>query len=145
MTDTDAKFKPMNPALKGPWLEALRSGEFQQGFGGLHVTDENGGTIGHCCLGVLSEVACNLGLAEKKASNGFNNMYRTKGSDPTREVWSAVMPGQELEGLFGLDAGVSSKLAEMNDGPGYDTADANSQGANGKTFVEIADWIEENL
>lgn len=46
----------MNPEVKKKWLEALRGGEYLQGNGALHPTEDT-----FCCLGVL----CDLYLREK--------------------------------------------------------------------------------
>jgi hypothetical protein len=46
----------MNPKAKKLWLEALRSGEFQQGMGSMRNRGK------HCCLGVLQEVAIKEGV-----------------------------------------------------------------------------------
>ena len=40
----------MNQEIKKIWVDALTSGEFQQGRGSLHNKDE------YCCLGVLCEL-----------------------------------------------------------------------------------------
>ena len=45
----------MNQTAKAKWVEALRSGEFQQGQGSLKRLNSDG-SFGHCCLGVLCEV-----------------------------------------------------------------------------------------
>lgn len=44
---TDQK---MDPELKAKWLEALRSGKYEQGRGSLCYDGK------HCCLGVLQDV-----------------------------------------------------------------------------------------
>lgn len=41
----------MNAEIKGKWVEALRSGKYQQGQGKLCTRD-----CKYCCLGVLCEV-----------------------------------------------------------------------------------------
>lgn len=40
----------MNPTVKDKWLEALRSGEYEQGRDALYMQGK------HCCLGVLCDV-----------------------------------------------------------------------------------------
>jgi hypothetical protein len=42
----------MNPSIAQRWVQALRSGDFEQGRGKL-----NDGMGGFCCLGVLCEIA----------------------------------------------------------------------------------------
>lgn len=45
----------MKPEVKKKWVEALRSGKYQQGGGALRLGDR------YCCLGVLAE---ELGILE---------------------------------------------------------------------------------
>lgn len=53
------KIKKMNEKYKMLWVDALRSGKYQQGKNGLHqlidYSDRSGGY--YCCLGVLCDVA----------------------------------------------------------------------------------------
>lgn len=94
------------------WVEALRSGKFEQCVGALH----NG--VGHCCLGVLCEVA---GYTAKKGQDSY---YRYEGI-----IGEAALPIRAFVGLsspIGEYGGIC--LAELND--------------NGKSFAEIADIIE---
>jgi len=46
----------MKAEIKEKWLEALRSGDYEQGEGGLH----KGETF--CCLGVLCDIAIKEGI-----------------------------------------------------------------------------------
>jgi hypothetical protein len=48
----------MDPGIRKKWVEALRSGRYEQNKHGLCVVDPDGGDgIAHCCLGVLCELA----------------------------------------------------------------------------------------
>lgn len=95
----------MNPEIKKKWVEALRSGEYEQTEGQLRVDDEKGKPVGYCCLGVLCEV-----MGAKYI--------------PTRGRADA-------EKDAGLHEDDGFKLACMND--------------DGRSFREIADYIEANL
>ena len=109
----------MNPKIKLRWLNALRSGEYQQGRYAL-LRDVNGKEE-FCCLGVL----CDLHA-------------RATGRYWTERLDSAVLsfdghadlPSRATERWAGV-SGASSPLANMND--------------KGKTFAHIADWIQKNL
>lgn len=46
----------MTPDLKRRWLEALRSGKYKKARSELIRHNNNGTAIGHCCLGVLTEI-----------------------------------------------------------------------------------------
>ena len=97
----DYKDKHMLTAeQKNVWIEALRSGDYEQGRG---LYKDNDGC--YCAVGILNEIL----------SGG--NPYSRAGTDvidsmPQRHsVWNVI--------------------TKMND--------------DGKSFNEIADWIEENL
>ena len=79
-------------ALKEKWVDALQSGDYQQGKLCLHELGR------YCCLGVLNHI------------RGCEQSY------------------DGLDSVVGLDW---IKLANMND--------------RGKSFPEIATWIQENL
>jgi hypothetical protein len=106
----------MNPELKGPWVAALRSGEYDQTTEQLsRGLDEY--RTGYCCLGVL----CVVNGWEFDEGDGGTE------SGPTELIgeWSGL-PGES-----GLTKDERETLANMND--------------SGKSFAVIADWIEEKL
>lgn len=113
---------PMNPDLKGPWLEALRSGEYLQGPGALRRDSAAG--VSFCCLGVLSEVAVAAGKVVFTPMTGYKA--------PGDAYHCDAMPSSEMNRVFGITDGTAGALAGMND-------------TDGKSFAEIADWVEENL
>ncbi|WP_420431472.1 hypothetical protein [Candidatus Poriferisocius sp.] len=104
------------------WVEALRSGDYQQGIRFLRNTNDN-----YCCLGVL----CDL--------------VDPKGWGPPREEWvghtgSASTPSPEVGGV----------LEEAIEGSGWETEDLCYQlmKANDKLFWDfdkIADFLEKEL
>lgn len=55
----------MNQGIKKRWVQALRSGEYEQGQGGLHSTDGK-----FCCLGVLCDLAAREGVVEPSPPRG---------------------------------------------------------------------------
>ena len=116
-------YPKMNQEVKKIWVEALRSGKYQQGRGKLKRSDDLKPT--YCCLGVLCEVAY---------PNDAN--YHADLTVPTEETL-------KLAGLKydGMDIKTFRKLWMMNDG--HDDNVHN----DGKfyNFKEIANWIEENL
>lgn len=104
----------MNETVKVNWLEALRSGKYKQGQCRLRQKD---GSL--CCLGVLCDVLDPNGWDDDD-QYGYRWGWDVKSA---AEVPSAV---QKEIGLPG-----QSTLMEMND-------------TEGKTFEQIADWIEAN-
>jgi hypothetical protein len=118
----------MDAKLKRKWLKALRGGQYDQVEGRL--CDEEGKAF--CCLGVLAnEQGC---------------VWKENGDDGLAPIWPnarqsfAVMASGKREitgGLLmpryagGVPLAQQEKLAEMND--------------EGKSFAEIADYIEREL
>jgi hypothetical protein len=68
------------------WVEALRSGDYEQATGTLAKVDSRTGeVVGHCCLGVLCEVAIKNGVSLDRASHEHTE-YVDEDTDET-EVW----------------------------------------------------------
>ena len=85
----------MDPALKAKWVEALRSGEYEQGRGAL-LRDGR-----YCCLGVLCVVS-------GRKIDGENSI-------------SGVSAGETYD-LLGAITGLNDRFDELtnrNDGIGY--------------------------
>lgn len=107
------------------WVDALRSGEYQQTRGRLQRTNpgKRGQPVGFCCLGVACEV---LGLPEVDTTGEL-------GVVAYDNSWNVGFPPSRIWDEFGVDDDVQleSDLAEMNDA--------------GRTFAEIAAEIERRL
>ena len=113
----------MNQIIKQKWLDALRSGQYEQTRANLRNKH------GFCCLGVL----CDLYVKEYTDVNWVyqDSRYQLINNKATlpyevRE-WAKL---KESNPLVKSGDGLTS-LAELNDG--------------GKTFNEIAQVIEEQL
>lgn len=103
----------MDANLKAKWIEALRSGVFNQ------TTDRLRGDNGSlCCLGVFAEINGCAWDAKGRPSIGS-----ARYADSVTDVLD--------KDFIGLSFIQQRLLAEMNDG--------------GKSFSEIADYIEANL
>ena len=105
----------MNQECKIKWVEALRSGEYQQGQGGLRIADK------YCCLGVLLDVCSGKGNWIQMSGGGWSYVV----NDDSRT-------GYPPNDYMGLSRENAEKAAEKND-------------AHGWTFAQIADWVEEAL
>jgi len=112
----------MTPELKAKWLNALRNGNYTQGFGSLHVDNT------YCCLGVLCEIA---GYEwEELAQDSL--VFKC----PARTDW--IENEEELKNL-GLPKKIHDICLNMNDG----TSLPEEIGFPEKrSFSEIADWLE---
>lgn len=112
-----------SPDLKAKWLEALRSGKYQQAHGTLK--DIHGAM---CCLGV----ACDI------IDPGAWNIAPTKHDDTEGFGWNDNSPAYVTAPIrhLGITSNQAMMLAKMNDG---------NEHYRRHSFAEIADWIEANL
>ena len=126
----------MNKEIKDKWVKALLSGEYQQCQGKL-----NDGNGGFCCLGVLTEVVEGKDCWEGP-SNEFSDDRKifqnaaTCLAPQTKETvdWVDYLPVGHKAIEVSSAASVQNILIGMND-----------SALNQKSFIEIAEWIEENL
>lgn len=117
--------KKMNPEVKALWIEALRSGKYQQGQGALRRISDGGGPDQFCCLGVL----CDLAPTELGSwfSAEFEN-YRQFGTNVnTSQVGVLTSEVTNWANLF-----YYGELIDLND-------------SKKAPFTKIADYIQENL
>lgn len=115
----------LKPEIKHKWLQALRSGNYDQGRSRLR--NDHGE---YCCLGVL----CDL-VGPNDWGAGEYSTYHNTWKDSVTEI-----PFPEWSSFFwlGCDAfehelrGIQADLMDLNDN-------------KCKTFSEIADYIENKL
>lgn len=100
------------------WVEALRSGEYQQGHGRLRRGDT------YCCLGVLCDLHAKEHRQEWRLFGGHPDvyMYDSEQGKPSESIWHWA----------GLNAFIAGQLIRLNDD-------------EEATFDEIADAIESHL
>lgn len=124
----------MNPDVKVMWVEALRSGEYPQGFLRLRRNDRHLGKDTWCCFGVLTDLYHNetgngSWKNDTKYGGGFKFVEGTvvDACGPTESVciWAGIEYGQTNESIVGT-------LIGMNDERSND-------------FDTIANWIEVYL
>jgi len=82
----------MDPGIRKKWVEALRSGKYEQNKHGLCAVDPDGGDgMAHCCLGVLCELALEGGVLSAACRK----------VDESGRVWfvgrSAYLPGDVVK------------------------------------------------
>jgi hypothetical protein len=117
--------------IKTRWLHALRSGEYTQTVEMLRRTLTDGGS-GYCCLGVLAEV-----LEPGKLNTYYGEDFLDENITNNEEFIA-------VHGLEALCAEVDNSKSEYAPGSTYEDVLVNMNDG-GKTFAEIADWIEEHL
>jgi len=112
------------------WIQALRSGEYDQTDGHLHVTG-----MGYCCLGVACDLAAMDGLDIKVEEDSGYLSHDDERRVVKYDGASDLLPASVMQwlGIRSPEGGFSTvtretSLAELND-EGYD-------------FVEIAEHIE---
>lgn len=124
----------MNPEVKKRWVEALRSGKYEQGDGRLRRY--RSGVETFCCAGVLCDI-----LAEDV---GVDWEYI-----PACKEWifgqSRALLSDKVVSCAGLDADDDGRAYPVVtiDGEEANIYHHNDQG--GKTFEQIAQAIEEQL
>ena len=123
----------MNAEIKKQWVEALRSGDYEQGREALKLVEDDE-TVKHCCLGVL----CDL---YQKANGGdpdwsTESLYDSFGVEPDTELLPIVV--SQWAGLGHSDnPGTRKRDEEEKPLAGHNDA--------GETFACIADMIESQL
>jgi hypothetical protein len=112
----------MEQALKDQWVAALRSKAYKQGQKRLRHDGDF-----FCCLGVLCDLVDPNGWIPGYDSDETGAYF---GYD-YGEFTDSCMPPDTLLGSANLSAAFAGTLAQMND--------------DGRTFAEIADYIEEHI
>lgn len=126
----------MNPVVKQLWVDALRSGKYKQARS--YLANEQG----HCCLGVLCELAIQNGVSVEKREEHYitdiedDRLYYTYDDAeavlPQSVVDWAEVPGCNPDVLSNHEEGDEDEsLAGLNDA--------------GASFEEIANIIEMYL
>lgn len=146
-TDLNRQAK-LKPAVKELWLKALRSGEYKQGDSKLKKRNY-GGTVQHCCLGVLCDIAAEQGAvsfryASSSAASGvdFEGLWMF-GEDKDH----LLLPKEVTEWAFEKDTGVD-KWLNRNPMVEYRSQAHGLSELNDTyhlPFTEIADVIEVQL
>lgn len=116
-------YKKMDPETKAEWVTALRSGKYRQAKEALAYLKNK--RYSYCCLGVL----CNLDTrVDRQVADSWGSVQFVMGD----EVFDDGEPSVAFRRSVGLSDGAMQHLIHMNDN-------------EGKSFEEIADWIEERL
>lgn len=127
----------MKPEVKKVFLDALRSGEYEQGTGRLAMVKDDG-VVGYCCLGVLSAEGakagvCNpLELSDYFTGNPAEKEWVLKASDNEDGIeYVDAFPPQSICDWAGLTFEDIFTLANIND--------------KSDSFAEVIEYIDTNL
>ena len=143
----------MNQEIKAKWVNALRSGDYEQGQGALKNPDGQ-----YCCLGVLCDLYDKHRMEEFGAESSWAvdtvslNEYisvlgdRTEVGVPSNEVvdW-AGLPDNNPEVLIDLPEVLILEDEIEEEKYQYELPIAELNDDHGLTFTELADLIEEQL
>jgi len=125
------EYQLKNKELVKLWVEALRSGRYQQVQYKLREKPEDGG--GHCCLGVLCEVA--KPMLSLEGTKELEDYLDNRGYPP-KEILKLLGQNIEIE-----DAKYQYISVQMKDG-GFIPAHSLNDSYN-MTFDQIADLLEQ--
>lgn len=119
----------MRADVRDKWVEALRSGEYEQGTAQMKYEDLNGVTR-HCCLGVLCDLAKQAGVKVGVGKVGKVWYFDGRGMGLPHSVmdWAGM---KQVTGLGDLGDGAAD-LASLND-------------ILKRSFPDIADEIERRI
>lgn len=116
----------MRPEIAGLWIDALESGKYPQGRGALNTDGK------FCCLGVLSDLAADLGIVTRSTREGSLRVQY--------DGISTVVPDRVMTW-----AGLKSEVGDYVDGDNFGNYLANDNDFREKSFAEIAKIISENV
>jgi len=140
MTDTT-----IQPVTTKQWVEALRSGEYEQVTGTL-AESEGYGQVGYCCLGVLSKLA---GYPTVKHPYGVGGEFHIDGFDYGEHGRNGGVIPDGLMSTIVSDLDLN-KTTAVPDSPNVTaTCDlmrvVSSMNDKGYSFNKIADFLEKQV
>jgi len=128
----------MNSEIKAQWIAALESGEYKQCRNSLTKVSEDGTTQGHCCLGVLTELAVAAGITTRV---GVSESHSVQYSDDNEyDGHTTALPPLSVQRWAELSD--NNPIVKLNAVP-HALAELNDE--IGLSFPEIADLIREQL
>jgi hypothetical protein len=154
----------VNQVIKEEWCRRLRSGEYKQAQGVLTRLNAQGEITGHCCLGVLMEMAVEEGVThvDSRPADPFSppSEYRYYTDDPdspipvinastlteTVVIWAGLKLRNPAIGLRASDGVLITDhyMYPRNRETEFDTLSGANDVAT-LSFNTIADIIEEAL
>lgn len=121
----------MKEDIKRQWVEALRSGKYEQGAGAL-LRDGR-----YCCLGVLCDLAEKAGVIQRMKVDNLGRIHFGAHAD----LASAILLPETVAVWAGLLVTATVRVEEMKSSGGLDWVNDELR----LPFSEIADLIEEQL
>lgn len=124
------------------WIEALRSGEFQQSYGWMEETTEDGDgnteVVGYCCLGVATKVALRNGCPEPDGLEwGQTSMHTDIGA------WFGFAPWGRNDPTLGYLGHGEYFTSEQEDGATEEVACTRANDELGWDFDTISNRLQD--
>jgi len=121
------------------WVKALRSGDYEQGAGGLCKEDEISGEYDYCCLGVACDILVEGDWTQHNKNwvlwsiGPYEDFAMPEAGDKCGwgQTETTSFPSLKTLKEMGLDVAYAQELAELND--------------QGWSFKRIANKIEKDL
>ena len=140
-------FEHMDKKIKEDWIEALRSGQYDQKRGNLMTQQLYSGAAEYCCLGVLCEAVLEVG--HYTDSDTEEEMFDTLDWFQSQDENYQINPDEGYESTsslpvmlrqhLGLSESEVSTLIQLNDGVQCDDNPTGRQ----HTFGEIANILSD--
>lgn len=129
---TEVTTSLMERSIRDRWIARLRSGHYKQGYFNLCVINNETGEESYCCLGVLNDMLNTPFRIHDIISGETHIEYANSPvGTPVEELsWDSGANTNRLAD-YGLRGPELRELVIMND--------------LGRSFKEIADWIEKNI
>jgi hypothetical protein len=134
----------MNAAVKAKWLEALRSGEYEQGMGALKKDGK------YCCLGVLcdvlikdAELSQQFTVREEEELDGGRICFSYMGNRASDVIPLALGRALDINDTNPVVEVTEALAAQI--GFGYHTTSLAQLNDAGYSFLKIADVIDATL
>jgi hypothetical protein len=142
----------MNREVRDRWVAALRSGEFAQTTGKLTRVVRTGvdAPTGHCCLGVLCELARRAGVPLVVSDDTALGVRSYDGVDDLLPEavrdWALLDadPGVPLVDVAAVDAALATTLDDEHENE-VDRVTLSSVNDRGVPFATVAALIERSL
>lgn len=130
----------MSPEVKAKWVDALRSGEYEQGQNRLRTKDS------FCCLGVLCDLFLKEGRGGKWDDSKGDACFGGQRFEISEDAGSSYGLPDAVKAWAGLpDKGAFVRCEDKPDPVGVDELNDGARGIRPRAFSEIAELIEVQL
>ena len=119
------------PVTKHQWIDALRSGKYDQCTGALAKPDPDTGAMSYCCLGVLATIA---GVEHRLTSVDITDFIFND------DNWECGIIPEDFRSIIVSDLDLSQPVSTLTQDDLMRTLSTKND--NGASFNDIADYLE---